>query len=316
MESTSSPSPAASTSGAQRLHLPPSSLVICSRNRPTLLQETVESVLRADELPTEIVVVDQSDVEHPTLGALTASNGCEIRYFWSRSVGSSLARNTGLSLARHDIIAFIDDDMRVAPDWYGALIRALLEAGPHTVVTGRVLAGSSDVSGGFVSAVHPWEEPRSYSGRINRDILATGHMALCRSAIEEVGGLDQRLGPGTRFPGAEDNDLGFRLLEASYRVVYAPDSVIYHRAWRTRRGYVPLYWRYGRGQGAFYAKHLTLRDRYMLRRAGQDFGRYLRLLPRRIWRRRLLELSGSTAFLLGIISGAAEWILTERGPRA
>jgi GT2 family glycosyltransferase len=295
--------------------LPASSLIICSRNRPDLVSDTIASILQAEAVPSELIVIDQSDkpqVEWPQF----TSPRCEVRYEWAPSIGSSRARNMGVAVARHPIIAFVDDDMWVTPNWYGELIRALVQAGPRAAVTGRVLPAHNEKLNGFVIAVHEWEDLKTYEGRIGRDILATGHMATYRAVLDEVGGLDERLGPGAQFPAAEDNDLGFRILEAGYRIVYVPQSVIYHRAWRTRKDYIPLFWRYGRGQGAFYAKHLTLRDRYMLHRAGNDFSRYIRLLPGRIWRHQLLVLSGATAFILGILVGVVQWILTERKVRA
>jgi hypothetical protein len=46
-----------------------SSLVICSRNRRAMLGDTIRSVLRGTELPSEIVVVDQSDQPLATIPA-------------------------------------------------------------------------------------------------------------------------------------------------------------------------------------------------------------------------------------------------------
>ena len=42
---------------------PPSriAVIVCSRNRPALLREAVESVLQGSRVPEEIVVVDQSE---------------------------------------------------------------------------------------------------------------------------------------------------------------------------------------------------------------------------------------------------------------
>ena len=57
---------------------------------------------------------------------------------------------------------------------------------------------------------------------------------------------------------------------------YEPRAVIHHRAWRGPEEYIPLRWRYGVGQGAYYAKHMRVRDRYML-------GRLARLLRRHLW---------------------------------
>jgi GT2 family glycosyltransferase len=292
------------------LRLPPTSLIICSRNRHSLLNDTVASILKGDVVPTELIIVDQSDAADPALSRLATERNCEVRYLWSPTVGTSRARNTGIAAARHLILAFIDDDMLVTPKWFDALITALTRAGERSAVTGQVRA-MAEKPGGFQLTLVTEEKQVAYGGRINKDVLRTGNMALYRSAIEDVGYFDTRLGPGARFPSAEDNDYGFRLLEAGYRVLYVPEALIYHRTWRTLRDYLPLNWRYGRGQGAYYAKHVRLRDWHMLRRALQDIRRYIRLLPGRLWRGQRLILAGNTFFILGICWGATEWLLTQ-----
>jgi GT2 family glycosyltransferase len=291
--------------------LPACSLVICTRNRRQMLRETVASILGADEVPDEILIVDQSDASEPFEAPASSARRCELRYLWLDAIGSSRARNAGAAAAKHEVLIFIDDDMFVDHGWYTPLIQTLVRAGPHTAVTGRVEAAPSEKPDSFVVAVHAWDGAQVHVGRINKDVLATGFMALYRVAYEESGGLDERLGPGTPFPGAEDNDYGFRLLEDGYQVIYVPDSVVYHRAWRSNREYVPLFWKYGLGQGAFYAKHLSVRDPYMLSRWWCDMRRYLRLLPKRLWKRQLLVTAGGTAFVLGECVGAIGWKLTQ-----
>src|SRR5437899_7923599 len=212
--------------------LPRTTLIICSRNRPTMLQQTIESVLQGDEVPTELVVIDQSSAANPKLACLKTSRVTDIRYIWSETVGLSRARNAGIAAARYSIMAIIDDDMFVPTDWYGALIRALVSAGERAVVTGRVLPTEAEVPGGFVPASVPSDVPATYEGRIGADVLAGGHMVAYRSVFKTVGGFDERLGAGGEFPAADDNDFGFRLLEAGYQIVYAPQAVVYHRAWR------------------------------------------------------------------------------------
>lgn len=288
---------------------PTSTLIICTRNRPQMLHETVDSILAAEEVPDELLIIDQSDAMTTPLDGLPNERGCEVRHLHTDKIGASYARNLGMQTARHEILVLIDDDMWVAPGWYGAALHALTSGGPHAVVTGKVAPAAAEKPDQFVIAVHEWQQPAVYRGRIGKDVLASGHMALYRSAFLETGGFDPFLGPGTRFPGAEDNDFGYRLLEAGYSLLYAPDSVVYHRAWRERRDYVPLFWKYGQGQGAFYAKHWSWRDPYMLSRAWKDLWRYLRLLPQRIGQGKLLVLSGATAFLVGEAYGALRWSL-------
>src|SRR5687767_15725588 len=115
--------------------LPKSSLIICSKDRPKLLLETVESVLRGNQVPTEIVIVDQSANPHPVLFELKPERCCEIRYIHSMSVGVGAGRNLGIASARYDILVFIDDDMFVEPHWFSHLVEAVIKAGPCNVIT-------------------------------------------------------------------------------------------------------------------------------------------------------------------------------------
>jgi len=294
--------------------LPATSLIIPSRNRPEFLLATVESILQGDEVPSELIIIDQSKAPNPVLGALTTQRTCDIRYLWTQSVGLSQANNRGIGAARHDLLVFTHDDVVVTPAWFGTLVRALLAAGMRNVVTGRVPPTKAEAPGGFQLTIKVDEAPAVYEGRVGKDVLLPLNMAMYRSAIDEVGGFDVRLGPGTSFPGGEDNDLGFRLLEAGYRIIYVPEAVLYHRAWRTKQDYVPLRWSYGRAQGAFYAKHLKLQHRYMLRRLCQDVMHYTYVS---FWgmRHQRHRAYGHGMFVLGILSGAIQWLLTQRRTR-
>jgi hypothetical protein len=84
--------------------------------------------------------------------------------------------------------------------------------------------------------------------------------------------------------------------------VFEPAAVFHHRAWRPWPEHARLRYDYGRGQGAFYAKHLGLRDPYMLRRlTGDVAGRLLRLgrggrSPRE-----------EIAYVRGVLSAVWQW---------
>jgi GT2 family glycosyltransferase len=165
-------------------------------------------------------------------------------------------------------------------------------------------------AGGVQLTFKDLETPRIYRGHVNEDILLVLNMAIHRSALMAVGGFDERLGPGTAFPGAEDNDLGLRLLEAGYAIRYVPEAVVIHRAWRPTEEYLTLRWSYGVAQGAFYAKHCRLRDGYMAGRMYGDVARHLRRFPARLrWRDRA-GLAHDLVYTSGLLYGAARWRLT------
>jgi GT2 family glycosyltransferase len=294
--------------------LPPTSVVLCSRNRPKLLLECVQSVLQGEEVPTELIIIDDSDFPHESLGGLTTIRPCEVRYLWTHSVGLSRANNAAIAAARHDVLVFTQDDALVASAWFGTIVRALIKAGRRSVVTGQVLPTEPQTPGDFNLHTLADPVPAVYEGRVNKDILFFQNLAMYRFVVEEVGYFDQRLGPGTSFPGAEDNDFGLRLLEAGYRILHVPEAIVYHRAWRNKRDYFPLRWNYGRAQGAFYAKYLNLQDRYMLGRLGQDLMHYAYMACCRM-RREPRRAYGDAVYVLGILSGVIQWLLTQRRTR-
>lgn len=283
------------------------SLTVCSRNRPQLLADTIASILSGAHVPAELIVVDQSDEPHAELSQLGAVPGCQIRYLRDRPRGVAAARNMALASARHEICVLTDDDMLVSPDWLGNLVHALVEAEPGAVVTGQVRSAPAD-SGDFTSSLKVETRPIVYEGRIGDDVLYTGNMAILRSTFEDVGGFDECLGPGTKYPAAEDNDFGYRLLEKGYRIHYVPDAIVYHRSWRNQRDFLALKWRYGIGRGAYYAKHASLRDRYMLARMVHDIGYHMLQFAGRL-RRERQRARGDALLTLGIVRGAVGWWL-------
>ena len=267
------------------------SVILASRNRPDLMADTVASILCSTPLPDEIVVVDQSDRPHPGLPG--------VRYIWTEARGLSRANNLGTREAKHDHLVFTHDDVLVEPDWYGRMLSALLQGGPRTVVTGRVMAARESADG-FAPSLNASTTPAVYEGVNARDVIWPMSLALHRSTLEAVGGFDERLGPGTPYPAAEDNDLCRRLLEAGCRIVFEPSAVVHHRAWRPWSEQASLRYDYGRGQGAFYAKHRDLR-----RLTGDVAGRLLRL-----------GRSGRTpreemAYVRGLLSAAWQWSRQE-----
>ena len=178
------------------------------------------------------------------------------------------------------------------------------------MVTGRVVSGDAETAGGFAPSLHLSEAPIVHRGRPGRDVLQPLNMAMHRQAVAEVGPFDTRLGAGSHFPSSEDNDLGYRLLEAGYAIRYDPALVVVHRAWRPPGALLPLRWRYGRGQGAYFAKHLSRQDRYMLRRLMDDWWRHVRRSPRRA-RAHPRDGAADLVYSAGLLAGAVEWAVTR-----
>lgn len=292
---------------------PSASLIISSRDRPAFLERVIESILAGAQRPTELIVIDQSAGPNARMRALAAEHEGRVRYHWTQDRGLSRGRNAGIALAHGEWLVFVDDDVVVPSDWFGRIVRAAVDAGPRAVITGRVIAGDPERPGGFVPAPNPSSIATVHRGRPGRDVLPGVYWAMHHGALAEVGDFDVRLGAGSHFPGAEDNDFGFRLLEAGFAIIYDPSIVLIHRAWRTPIGRLRLRWNYGRGQGAFYAKHLTLRDQYMLRRLWTDLRRHVRRAPRRVLSNPR-DGADDLIYSAALVASVLEWLITRPRP--
>jgi GT2 family glycosyltransferase len=277
-----------------------------------MLIEAVRSVLGGSAVPSELLVVDQSDVPNRELRALGFVRGCEIRYLHSASVGVSRARNIGLRAARSEVVVLIDDDMLAQPEWLQRLLEGYAGGGSRTVATGRVLASAPEGGGRQLppAALFAHAAPATYRGRQPLDRVPGANVALPRALALGLGGFDERFGAGARFASAEDNDMGFRLLEAGCEVRHVPEATVLHQAWRSWTDLARLRWSYGRGKGAFYAKHASLRDRHMLGRMATDARMRVRSalgsLPSSP-----MTSTGQLVYLAGLVSGALEWWIRE-----
>lgn len=294
----------------------PASVLICSRDRPELLLDTVRSVLDGTVVPAEVVVVDQSTAAHPELARGLEERGCAVRYLHSASTGLSRARNIGLRAAANDVVVLIDDDMLVEAVWLRELLGGLPDT-PEALATGRVLAAPAEVAGTVVPSAALVERaaPAVYRGPQELDVVPGANVAVHRGLVLGLGGYDERLGAGTRFSAADDNDMGHRLLVAGCEVHHVPSAIVLHRAWRPRGELVRLRWRYGRGKGAFYAKHAGLSERHVLRRAARDVAARLRRALGALARSPRTSVAELVS-VAGMLSGALDWIVRERIPDA
>ena len=94
-------------------------VVICTRNRPNLLQKCLAAVSRLCPPPQHVLVIDNSEGNDDT-GKVARDYGA--RYVIEPTPGLSHARNRGLAECSTDLVAFLDDDVTPAPDWLTLLV--------------------------------------------------------------------------------------------------------------------------------------------------------------------------------------------------
>src|SRR5689334_18031468 len=212
------------------------SAIVCTRNRPRAIVHAVASLLASEDpaTPLEVIVIDQSD-DTATEQAL-ARHAADARFVYVRSAtrGKGAALNEGLSLARGAVVVCTDDDCTVPRGWVSGMTRAL-ETRPQAALAFCIVAPVPyDRTTGYIPA---YEFAQS---RLLRSIGDTrgGHglgagMAVRRSVLLELGGFDDSVGPGGRFPSGDDWDLAHRLLLKGHHVYEAAELSVLHDGFRS-----------------------------------------------------------------------------------
>lgn len=217
------------------------SLVMATYNRAAEMVRALESVAvqstAAEEW--ECVVVDNNSTDDTAERfAQFAENHLDInlRMVREERQGLSYARNRGIAASSGDIIAIIDDDERIGPDFIRAYIEAFAAYPRAASAGGRTVA---EYETGRPEWMSRWTElpianPLDLGDEIcefrrGGRIPCGGNMAVKRSAIERYGAFDESLGrSGASLVGGEESDLFARLARGGEQCIYVPQAVMYH----------------------------------------------------------------------------------------
>lgn len=245
---------------------PPLSIVIATRDRPDHLRRCLATLARVVGEDDEVLVVDSASRGREPAEVATAAGARVVR---ASRPGTSLARNVGWQAAAHEHVAFIDDDVLVDSGWADAMAAALAAPG-RTWVTGWIGVPEDQLHIPEPNPTMLVQHPMRLTADRRGTLGASANLGAHRALLAEVGGFDERFGPGTWVSAAEDVELFDRFLLAGHEGFYDPAVRVYHDQWRTRRQAVSLHWRYGKGMGARLAR-LVRHDLARARRGAYEF---------------------------------------------
>jgi glycosyltransferase involved in cell wall biosynthesis len=214
-------------------------VILCTYNRCQSLVKALDSVALSrlpESVGWEVLVVDNNsnDQTREVVKDFCRKHPGRFRYMYEPQSGKSYALNSGIRATTGDVLAFMDDDVIVEPDWLHFLT-ARLQNGQWAGAGGRILPEWNCPPPRWV----PLEMPNALAALALFDLgLEPGplaeppfgtNMAFRRAMIEKYGGFRLDLGPR---PGseirAEDTEFGSRLLRAGEQLWYEPSAVVHH----------------------------------------------------------------------------------------
>ena len=181
-------------------------------------------------LPPNAVVVDDGSPDAIEVASVRLPVNC----------GPAAARNAGLAATSAPIVAFVDSDVSVSADTLGRLA-AMLDDPAVGAVAPRIYPAASRLDlGPRPGAVRPGGRPSYVPSTV---------LVVRRTAIESVGGFDERLRVG------EDVDLVWRLVDAGWTVRYAPELTAVHHEPASSWARLDRSRRYGTSAGPLARRH-------------------------------------------------------------
>jgi glycosyltransferase involved in cell wall biosynthesis len=240
------------------------SVVVCTRDRGSKLKRCVDALLSVNTARDwELVIVDNASTDGT--GEYLASidqkhfNRVKVITAFEPKRGLAAARNTGWRTANGEIIAFTDDDCYVSTDYVDSVIRVFEDDLNIGFLSGRILLFDALDYRITIQESQQRRDFRPWTFIAAGDVQGA-NMAFKKTALERIGGFNERLGAGTPFP-CEDIDAAAAALWVGIPGVYDPRPVVYHHhGRRTEREAQQLMRSYDVGRGAYYAKYILRKD--------------------------------------------------------
>ena len=194
------------------------SVIMPAFNAAAFIAEGIDSILAQEHRPIEVIVVDDGSTDDTA--SIAAGFGSPVRCCTQKNTGPPSARNKGLSMARGDLIAFLDADDVYEPGKLELQVKKLEENPQVDVVVGKMvrleLASAPDEPLVFV--------PIEQDDHVN---LQLGTALFRRAAFDKVGFFDVSL------LATDDWDWFMRARELKVGLLMHKETVLKQRLHRT-----------------------------------------------------------------------------------
>ena len=242
---------------------PDLSIVIVAYNGAALLHTTLRSVLDyTRDITYELIVVDNASPQREIKQLADAFP--TVRFiFRNHNRGYAAANNVGVHASSGRYVALLNPDTVLHNDLFSMLVRWLDDHLDVGAVGPQLIQPNGEPQPfSYGAAPSPWYMLRRvwrhmrdgylhrWHGDVPQDVdwVAGTCLVARRSALEQIGGLDERF-----FLYWEDVDLGMHLRQAGWRVVFLPTARITHVGGGSVGAHAQRW--YDRSLVQLYAKH-------------------------------------------------------------
>lgn len=215
-------------------------VVILNWNGKNFLEKFLPSVVACNSSYAEIIVADNASIDDSI--TFLKNNYSQIRVIKnSHNRGFSKGYNDALKQVQAEYYVLLNSDVEVTPNWIDAVIK-LMDNDTSIAACQPKIKGYNNknyfeyagAAGGFIDKYgYPFcrgrilgniEEDKGQYNDEREIFWATGACFFVRAeCYHQIGGLDEDF-----FAHMEEIDLCWRLKNIGYKIMYCPNSTVYH----------------------------------------------------------------------------------------
>jgi glycosyltransferase involved in cell wall biosynthesis len=229
--------------------MPKFSLIIPTVGRTTELEKMLESLLHQQPTDFEVILVDQNEDNRIEKTIASLQGSVPVQHIRLKTKNVSAARNTGLSLATGEIVAFPDDDC-----WYPAHLLPLVGDWFAANSEYDILAvGANDEHG--VPSGNRWIQSKCDIRPLN--VFRT---TFCNSLFFRRGAIPVSIRFDDKLIHGEETDFILRLMSSGLRARFDRTLHVGHPRRDMLSGSVSVAraHKYGQGMGSLVRRHSFL----------------------------------------------------------
>lgn len=215
--------------------MPLLSLVICTYNRQRYLPGSLEGLSQqtSPNADFEVIIIDNASTDRTSQIAksfIENHPSLNVRYVFEENKGLSFARNRGIKEANAPLIAYVDDDVILTPD-YVQNVTDFFKKNPHAMgAGGKVIpkyeeghepVWMSKYLFGFVGNVNHGESIKIFDKSMRYPVGC--NMIYKKEILEKAGGFNNDL----RFR-SDDKYIYYKVAELSKEIYYLPQAWLFH----------------------------------------------------------------------------------------
>lgn len=221
--------------------MPEVSVIVCTYNRDQYIRKTLECLRNQTRQPDEfeVLVINNNSTDQTAAvcsAFLEEHNLDHFHYYVEESQGHTFARNRGISEAKGNILAFIDDDAFVYSDYITGIISSFQNYPDAVALGGKIMpiyeSGQapkwmSKFLLPLVAALDMGEQVKPFR---KGKFPIGANMAFRKNVFEKYGLFDVRLGRRgfAGLEGGDEKDVFHRLNKDSQIIIYDPNVRVDH----------------------------------------------------------------------------------------